>query len=198
MRVIILCVFFALTTSFSSQAQEGFLGEIRLFAGNFAPRGWAYCDGQQLPINQYQSLYAILGTTYGGDGRSSFALPKLTGPGQATAPTIKTPGNAKSMPGGNPLTATFRNTTTQAVNAYWVDWDGNPVFYGTIEPLQTWTVNSGTRQYWRFNHNRTTITTIELEPNQTQYDIKVDQPNGVKTGNVRYIICVSGFFPSRN
>lgn len=45
------------------------LGEITLFAGNFAPRGWAFCDGQLLPINQNQALFSLLGTTYGGDGQ---------------------------------------------------------------------------------------------------------------------------------
>ncbi len=58
---------------------EPYLGEVDLFAGNFAPRGWAFCDGQILPIDQNQSLYALLGTTYGGDGRTTFALPDLRG-----------------------------------------------------------------------------------------------------------------------
>jgi len=56
---------------------EPFLAEIRILGFNFAPRGWAFCDGQILPINQNQSLYSLLGTTYGGDGRTSFALPDL-------------------------------------------------------------------------------------------------------------------------
>ncbi len=56
---------------------EPFLAEIRIVGFNFAPRGWAYCDGQILPINQNQSLYSLLGTNYGGDGRTSFALPDL-------------------------------------------------------------------------------------------------------------------------
>ena len=58
---------------------EPFLGEIRMVAFNFAPRGWAFCDGQILPINQNQSLYSLFGTTYGGDGRTSYALPDLRG-----------------------------------------------------------------------------------------------------------------------
>lgn len=58
---------------------EPFLAEIRMVGFNFAPRGWAYLDGQILPINQNQSLYSLLGTTYGGDGRTSFALPDLRG-----------------------------------------------------------------------------------------------------------------------
>jgi len=62
-----------------SVAGDSFLGEVSLFAGNFAPRGWAFCDGQLLPINQHQALFSILGTTYGGDGRVTFGLPDLRG-----------------------------------------------------------------------------------------------------------------------
>ncbi|MCP5417392.1 MAG: phage tail protein [Chromatiaceae bacterium] len=58
---------------------EPFLAEVRIFGFNFSPRGWALCDGQILPINQNQSLYSLLGNTYGGDGRTSFALPDLRG-----------------------------------------------------------------------------------------------------------------------
>jgi microcystin-dependent protein len=56
---------------------DPFLGEIRLFAGNFAPRGWAFCLGQLLSISQNTALFSLLGTVYGGDGRSTFALPDL-------------------------------------------------------------------------------------------------------------------------
>ena len=58
---------------------DGCIGEIRMFGGNFAPRNWALCDGQLLPISQNQALFSILGTTYGGDGRTSFALPDIRG-----------------------------------------------------------------------------------------------------------------------
>ena len=58
---------------------EPFLAEIMIVGFNFAPRGWAFCDGQILPINQNQALFSLLGTTYGGDGRTSFALPGLRG-----------------------------------------------------------------------------------------------------------------------
>ena len=58
---------------------DPFIGQIVMFAGNFAPRGWALCDGQLLPIAQNQALFSILGATYGGDGGTSFALPDLRG-----------------------------------------------------------------------------------------------------------------------
>ena len=58
---------------------DPFLGEIRIFAGNFAPYGWAFCHGQILPIVQNTALFSLLGTIYGGDGRTTFALPNLQG-----------------------------------------------------------------------------------------------------------------------
>jgi microcystin-dependent protein len=58
---------------------DQFVGEIRMFCGNFAPNGWAFCNGQLLPISQNTALFSLLGTNYGGDGRSTFALPDLQG-----------------------------------------------------------------------------------------------------------------------
>jgi len=58
---------------------EPFLSEIRIFSFNFPPRGWAFCNGQLLPINQNQALFSLLGTTYGGNGQTNFALPNLQG-----------------------------------------------------------------------------------------------------------------------
>ena len=56
---------------------DGTIGEIRLFAGNFEPRGWAFCNGQTLSISSNQALFSILGTSYGGDGRTNFQLPNI-------------------------------------------------------------------------------------------------------------------------
>lgn len=56
-----------------------FLGEVKIISWNFPPKGWAFCNGQLLPINQNQALFSLLGTTYGGDGRVTFALPNLQG-----------------------------------------------------------------------------------------------------------------------
>ncbi len=58
---------------------EPFVGEIRMFAGNFAPRGWAFCDGQLLAVSQNDALFSLLGTIYGGDGRTTFGLPDMRG-----------------------------------------------------------------------------------------------------------------------
>lgn len=56
-----------------------YVGEIRMFAGNFAPAGWLFCEGQLLPISENETLFNLIGTTYGGDGQSTFALPDLRG-----------------------------------------------------------------------------------------------------------------------
>ena len=58
---------------------QPYVGEIRLFAGNFAPAGWMFCEGQLLPISENETLFQLIGTTYGGDGQSTFALPDLQG-----------------------------------------------------------------------------------------------------------------------
>ena len=58
---------------------QPYVGEIRMFAGNFAPAGWMFCEGQLLPISEYETLFNLIGTTYGGDGQTTFALPDLRG-----------------------------------------------------------------------------------------------------------------------
>ncbi len=58
---------------------QPYVGEIRIFAGNFAPAGWMFCDGQLLPISEYETLFVLIGTTYGGDGQNTFGLPDLRG-----------------------------------------------------------------------------------------------------------------------
>lgn len=76
---------------------EPFIAEIRIFAGNFAPRGWAFCDGQLLPVANNTALFSLIGTTYGGDGRTTTALPNLEGrsamhPGRGPGLTARTLG----------------------------------------------------------------------------------------------------------
>src|SRR5215475_4447138 len=63
----------------SDAMAQPYVGEIRMFAGNFAPAGWMFCEGQLLPISEYETLFNLIGTTYGGDGQSTFALPDLRG-----------------------------------------------------------------------------------------------------------------------
>ncbi len=83
---------------------QPFIGEVRMFGGNFAPRGWAFCNGQLLSIAQNNALFALIGTTYGGDGQTTFALPNLRsrvpmhmGNGAGTTATIGEMGGVESV-----------------------------------------------------------------------------------------------------
>ena len=89
---------------------DPFVAEIRIFPFNFAPTGWAFCDGQLLPISQNTALFSLLGTTYGGDGKSTFALPNLQGsapmqPGQGPGLSLRDLGET-----GGSETATLLDT----------------------------------------------------------------------------------------
>src|ERR1700675_1584026 len=75
---------------------QPYVGEIRMFGGNFAPAGWMFCEGQLLPISEYDTLFTLIGTTYGGDGQSTFALPDLRG----RIPIHVGPGFAVAQNGG--------------------------------------------------------------------------------------------------
>jgi microcystin-dependent protein len=91
-----------------------FVAEIRIFTGNFAPKGWATCDGQLLPISQNTALFSLLGTTYGGDGKSTFALPNLEGsapmqPGQGPGLSLRDLGES-----GGEQTVTLLNSEMPA------------------------------------------------------------------------------------
>ncbi len=133
MRLIFLAflIFFAFTNSFNALAQqECFTGEVRLFAGNFVPRGWQYCEGQVVSISENTALFSILGMTYGGNGRNTFRLPNLKG-------SVSSSGGGqeikkKSIPGGKSVKVKFVNKTNQEVSVFWLDWNGKPTYYGSI------------------------------------------------------------------
>ena len=133
---------------------EPFLGEIIIFAGNFAPRGFAFCEGQLLQISQNQALFSLLGTMYGGDGRTTFALPDLRGRGpvhtgqgpglghyvQAQRFGVETvtltqqhmPGHTHSWPASSDPA-----TTTDPTDNVLADTDGTTRAYGSRPPLGT-------------------------------------------------------------
>lgn len=122
---------------------DPFIGEIKMFAGNFAPQGYAFCDGQLLPISQYSALFSILGTTYGGDGRTTFALPDLRGripmhPGQGPGLSLRRLGersgqesvklSESDMPAHNHTVYGTQEAadSNSPENALWATTEGNP------------------------------------------------------------------------
>ncbi|MDB6053818.1 MAG: phage tail collar domain protein [Verrucomicrobiales bacterium] len=170
-----------------------FIGEITLFAGNFAPRGWAFCNGQLLSISQNTALFSILGTTYGGNGQTTFALPDLRGrvpihPGQG-------PGLSNYNLGQLGGTENVTLSTTQLpphnhpVNA--VASGGNqasPV--GNLPAVES----TGTSKDFS-----NAATTGQMSPGMIANTgggspVPVLQPYGC----VNYIIALQGIFPSRN
>lgn len=110
-----------------------FLGEIRMFSGNFAPRGWAFCDGQLLPIAQNTALFSLLGTTYGGDGRVTFALPNLQGrvplhPGRGPGLSDRRLGQRGGSETKGPVTI----ATQEAQHAHSIEAGGEAVTGGPV------------------------------------------------------------------
>ena len=173
---------------------EPFLAQIVMFAGNFAPRGWAFCDGQLLPINQNQAVFSLLGTTYGGDGRTTFGLPDMRGrvsvhPGSGPGLTSRTLGqkggsenntlNVNQMPAHN-HTVTLRGT---GVN-------------GTLAKPQNNHLAGGTTIYGPAGG---TLTNMAADA-----AISANTGGGQAVNNmepflcVNYIIALQGVFPSRN
>lgn len=192
-KLQILSVLVFLFTSPLLHAQEGFLGEIRMFGGNFAPRGWAFCNGQILAINSNQTLFSILGTMYGGDGRTTFALPDFRG--RVAIGTGNGPG-LTPISQGNKLGA--ENTV---LNTNQVPQHTHPV-YGVVDDG-----NQATPQ------GAFMAGTKSLDPEYSPAGTKVQMNNAVlgtnSTANqpvenrepsigTNYIICIQGFFPSRS
>lgn len=180
---------------------EPFLGEIRLLAFNFAPRGWADCNGQLLPIAQNTALFSLLGTIYGGDGRTTFALPDLrgraaihtgTGPGLSPRTQGSRSGQevvtlgVSNLPAHNHLATSTANVvavagnTNDAVGNFWADDAGVSSATYHTGPANA-TMNAGAVQ-----------TTIGNSGGGAPHD------NMQPFLTLRYCIAITGLFPSRN
>lgn len=134
-----------------------YVGEIRMFAGNFPPNGWEFCAGQALSISENDVLFTLIGTTYGGDGQSTFCLPDLSGRMPVHQGTNSTSGittvvgemggveevtlGTQQMPshGHTPLGSSQLATTTNPANAVWAAWSDTPYAPAgsTITPMNT-------------------------------------------------------------
>ena len=164
---------------------EPFLGEIRPFAFGFTPKGWASCDGQLLPIAQNAALFSLLGTMYGGDGRTTFALPDLRGRAGMHVSSVHTQGERAGQENVTLSTAqiplhshtvncsnTIGNQTSPAGKFWAQDSDGNVVFSSTGGATMAAAAigNTGGQPH----------------PNMQPYLV------------VNYCIAVQGIFPSRS
>jgi microcystin-dependent protein len=181
---------------------EQYIGEIRLFAGNYAPENWALCNGQSMNLNQYQALFSLIGTTYGGDGVTTFNLPNLQAKiaiGQGSAPGL-TPRVLGQKLGDAAVGLTieqlpshshsiFASTGTPSVSS------GSSAVFSNPGALTTGAYNT-----YRPVAGATASLTIEL-PARTITPFGSNTPaahlNQMPTNGLNYIIALLGIYPSR-
>jgi microcystin-dependent protein len=178
-----------------------FLGEIRIFAGNFNPRGWAFCAGQLLPISQNDALYALIGTTFGGDGQVTFGLPDLRGRsviGQGTGPGLSSY-VVGQMSGSESVTVTTNQMPqhNHVLNAWNVD--STTQTPGPSVALSN-TPNAHTGESTKFYLNTNGGPATPVFPSDTVVPSGGNQPhdNMAPSLVINYIIALEGVFPSRN
>lgn len=173
-------------------AQNAYIGEVRMIGFTFEPKNWAFCDGRLLSIAQNTALFSILGTTYGGDGRTTFALPDLRG----RAPIHSGTGNGLSsidlgqMSGSSTVTLTTQNIPSHShlINGTTTDGtSGNPT--GNI-PANTKLLD---KEYSNAAPN-TLMNTSMIQPTGQNTPVNNMQPYTA----VNYVICLSGIFPPRD
>ncbi|GAB4425189.1 MAG: tail fiber protein [Bacteroidia bacterium] len=183
---------------------DGYIGEIRLFASNFAPKHWAFCDGTLLPISSNTALFSILGTMYGGDGRTTFALPDLRG--RAAIAAGNAPGLSYYEQGelfgvaGNTLTASNLPAHTHASD---VRLRANNQAATTVDPTNA--INAFESGGLSYDSRDTDINVdmradaIAVAGNQSGFaggSSPID--NHQPSLGLNFIICLFGIYPSRS
>jgi microcystin-dependent protein len=174
-----------------------FVGEIRLFGGNFAPAGWNFCDGSILPINGNEVLFALIGTTYGGNGTTNFALPDLRGRlpmGQGAGPNL-TPRTIGQTGGQSTvqLTSASVPTHTHAFNVVGsaaTTLEATPGI-GLAQP------SGGAVRY--VPPTAAGATVVQMAAGSITYAAGASQahPNVMPCLAIQYMICLNGLFPTR-
>ena len=192
MKKFLLIGLFAILSMGKTKAQDFIIGEIRMFAGNFAPYGWAFCQGQILPIAQNTALFSLLGTTYGGNGTTTFALPDLRG--RVPVGFGQGPGLSNRVIGeqfGSELVTLNINqmpSHNHTVNA--VTTEGNQNLPTNSLPANTKALD---KEYSDANAN-TTMKATMVNPTGGNQPFGVTQPSL----GVNFIIALQGIYPSRN
>lgn len=180
---------------------EGYIGEIRLFAGNFSPRSWAYCNGGLIAISANSALFSILGTTYGGDGRTTFGLPDLigrtaigAGQGAGLSPYplgARIGSNTRTLLYSNLPQHTHSATATVAAPAFSEEGNsGSPTGATLASKPNMYSNESPDTTLKSFTHPGGFSTGVA----GSSYPLNITQP--LQGSN--YIICMYGLYPSRN
>ena len=171
-----------------------FVAEIRIFGFNFAPRGWAFCDGQILPLSQNTALFALLGTTYGGNGQSTFALPDMIDrtpmhPGQGAGLTLRDLGEQSGSQFVTLLESEmpFHNHTAMAKGG------PPPGNAGAPDPSLSFARSSGSTAYSSTVNNLTTMSPATIAPAGGS----LPHNNMMPYLTLNFCIALQGVFPSR-
>ncbi len=169
---------------------EPFVGEIRMFAGNFAPRGWAFCDAQLLAVSQNDALFSLLGTIYGGDGRTTFGLPDMRGRiplHQGTGPGLS---NRRLGSKGGAENVTL---TTNQLASHSHDFNANTAGGTASVPTGNVTASTGSPLYRQIDQN------VDFAADAIQHTGGSRPHNNLMpTLCVHFIIALFGIYPSRN
>jgi microcystin-dependent protein len=165
---------------------EPFLGEIRIMSFNFAPKGWAMCNGQFLPINQNQALFSLLGTTYGGNGQTTFALPDL----RSDVPIHMGQGFTQGQKGGEQAHTLTMQEMTQHIHLGQV----RTVNATTGNPANNFLAGVPTFAY---RNNLSNLTTL-LPASVTNYGGSQPHNNMMPYLTLTFCIALQGIFPSQN
>lgn len=171
---------------------ESFIGSILPFAGNFAPQGWALCNGTLYPISQYQAVFSILGTQYGGDGTTTFAVPDLRG--RTPLGTGQAPGLSAVTPGLQVGAETVMLTSQQLpAHNHMVICDGLNVSSNSPDSNLPGSLEvSNTDLYGNAGSGIMLPGMLSVAGGNSPVDVR--QPSLA----VNYIICMEGIYPSRN
>ena len=176
---------------------DPFVGEIRIFAGNYAPRDWHFCDGSLLQIANYQALFAVLGTTYGGDGRTTLGLPNLSGrapmhPGNGPGLTSRRLGEKS---GSETVTLTASNMPSHTHDAVAVT--GNPNFGKPDDDAANAALSFATGGNNIYKDSTTHVSMYDKILAETGSS----SPTAINKMQpflaINFIICLVGLFPSR-
>lgn len=196
-RIKIAIALLTLLIAIVNAQTERYLGEIRIFSGNYAPQGWALCNGQMMSISQNQALFSILGTTYGGNGNTTFALPDLRGRlamdegnnhvqgevGGETAHTLI----MSEMPAHSHTTS---NSITQ---------NANSIAGNLSSPVSNYFAKNNARGNEFSSQSNATGVSIALPVNTVQNAGGSQPHNNMQPYTVvSFIIALQGIFPSRN
>jgi microcystin-dependent protein len=161
------------------------MSEVKIISWNFAPQGWAFCNGQFLPINQNQALFSLLGTMYGGNGQTTFALPDLRG----RAAIHQGQGFIEGQAGGQEF-----HTLTQSEMPIHIHFMSAVTEVGTTTaPSNNWLARSATEPYRAFS-NPTTMHPASI----TNYGGSQPHENRQPFLVLNFVIALQGVFPSRN